>query len=250
MCENLCIKKMVHFGIDEFGDFRLHGHTDSQHFQAGRCETGSYFSTRKNESMRKAINTNGSERGGDPWSYIIPYDYNASVNTILRFDKLDVPYDQNFKTPGDLKSMTCKSMIEGAPIGILFPISGKSEIRMGVSVLSMKVNGRRIRSTAKNIPVSGLMYTFRVQFFGESGNLIGQADVLPNVNLNNTRTVVTHDNYRASPAVNSTWINSLDGSSIVVTEKHAKACLDGEFAPWSPDIPSTIEIIAYKMHTE
>lgn len=254
---------MVRFGIDKFGSPWVHGNNETDHLQLGRCETGSYIDTMRNtlydeltskeffaDPKTRSLTPAGfptlriEKRGGDKWSLIFPWHGNSSIKGLVNVKR--TAYHQ----PEDLKMISCESKVRGAPIGSLYPIRGTNVmIKMGKTIGAIELRGNRIRETINGIKPVNDMFTYRATFYGSEitndnpNPIIGYADILPNiVFLSDQQNELDFRGFRAVPSTGLEWMNE-----ILVTKLDSEACLNGDFAPWSPDIPALLETLIYEL---
>jgi len=241
LCQ-IVVSEMVNIHVDKLGQFRVHGHSDMQHKQPGRCEFGSFFETQRNEFLQKSQDTI-KQRGGDKWSFIIPWDENSSVNTIV---DINIGVSQ---PPINFKTAFCMSKEPGRTIGILFPVRGNPDniqVRMGKAFDSLEVVATPQVETfglKQEVPI----FAFKATFYS-ANKVIGVADILPNISVDNTNNTVSYYGFRATPARGGIWLGEAGNEMITVSERDSSACLDGDYAPWSQDTPSLLEICIMKLY--
>lgn len=178
----------------------------------------------------------------DKWSFLVPWDDNSSLNASLRLQ-------EEFR--GEFKAVICSSRIAGQPIGILFPVRGapdKIMAKMGMVFTSFRITGNLIRKTIDGIKPISAMYTFRIVFYNR-GEVIGEADALPNITIDPLSNTMDYYGFRATPAVGSRWISTTKGGYITVTRADADMCIDGFYAPWSRNTPRAMEYAMLKLQT-
>lgn len=239
------------FTIDKFGTFRIHGHTDEDHVQKGRCETGSYFDLVTNDAYL-STKIGIEKRLGDPWSFISPWDMNSSVKYSSEIKTLFVPMnEERADQPTDYKMVSCTNTDKNVSIGYLYPIRGNVTGRMKIGVYRMTILSKRIHEFPDGSKPINMVSTYHVDCYDEKENKVGQIDVEPNTyHIDPSKTLVSYHAFRAKPAIGTTWVGEGGEGEMTVTEADAEACLDGVYAPWSIALPQRIELCMYRMKTE
>ena len=233
---------MVHFGVDSLGNFRVHGHSINDHMEKGRSETGSYFEQKSNQIYNDA--TNGIERlAGDKWSLLHPRDNNASVKTIVDIKSEIPPVESVDQLRGDKTLVVCTSKIPNAFIASIYPIRGQVKSKMGAAVYRIEVLGSRVRSLPNGAKVvRNDLFTYQATFYGVNNQVLGVADVFPNLFYIGNEKNVDFVSYRARPAVGGVWIGEGGKGRMMVEEEDAQNCLNGVFCPWNTDVCSLLEL--------
>lgn len=60
LCQ-IVVSEMVNIHVDKLGQFRVHGHSDMQHKQPGRCEFGSFLKPKETSFCKSPKTQSSSE---------------------------------------------------------------------------------------------------------------------------------------------------------------------------------------------
>ena len=91
------------------------------------------------------------------------------------------------------------------------------------------------------------IYAFKATFYSAE-QVIGTADILPNISVDDSNKTVSQYGFRAAPARGGIWLGQGGSERITVSGKDSNACLDGDYAPWSQDTPSLLELCVMKLY--